>query len=800
MKYPDRMARRGRGSCPFHTVFATTFSIEFAALEEIMLPQLMASGASNLLILADERMAAMSLSDGSALPMQLGRDYALHSPPVADGLFHPKILLQIGRRSGRLFVGSANITAAGLAGNAEAVIEIECQDEPGPEREVIRSAWRYVSSLIPEERGAARDALNWASDRASWLAGSSDSPLQNLDDGTAIAFLVRDGRTGIANRFAEIVAGERVDRLIVASPYWDEELAALKTLSGAFTPNSITILLDPDGHEFPLDAQLPKDSKFREFPRKLVGRFKHAKFVIASTATHDHVLVGSANCTTAAMGSQSSSGSNQEACIYRKLPRDGAIASLNLAECLDSEPVDLGETERLETASIPLAEISARKAGSFELSGETLTWTPPPRIAGSGWLILSDALGTELDRIAFDLAEGPSGACAFHLPFEKPTRVSFAVVEQSGIFSNRAHITHRDALRRRRREVASGSLAKAIAAFDAGEDFDLWLHSSFEELARADLADRPLPQIKSARPRQADKAEAEQPGRELCYEEFMELRAPDVRADHHRESAVSGTHSDSVRSFLNLLIGKSSGGPGLSQEDDDWLDLGDEGEYPEDGPDAEPDREPAKSAAPAEERRIDERTVNASLFEKMVRQYAENIAASDEPLGAADVLRVRFWLMMLLFKAKNPKLPNGLETSSEAQGWPRLAFRVIAAFFCGKPPPITRLMIAREYTEMPADFLECWATVLWALDAIEARLSGSARHRQFLEYVRKARAEVVRILGLTPGELASETIVETRAAMDRTIGSTLRFTASVAASPNRGQSPILRERSSRLNS
>src|SRR3546814_16731154 len=75
MKFSDRLGRRPRK--PFHSAIATTFAVEFAAVEEIMLPQLMASGATNLLLIADDRMAAMALSVGSRLPNALGRDYAL---------------------------------------------------------------------------------------------------------------------------------------------------------------------------------------------------------------------------------------------------------------------------------------------------------------------------------------------------------------------------------------------------------------------------------------------------------------------------------------------------------------------------------------------------------------------------------------------------------------------------------------------------------------------------------------------------------------------------------------------------
>ena len=141
MKLPDRLGRRsGR---PFHSAIATSFALEFAAVEEILLPQLMASGATNLLLLTDARMTALALADGSTLPAALGRDYALYSPPAANGIFHPKIILQIGRESARAIVSSANLTASGLAGNAEVAVEIECKNTPSPEQDIIRSIWTH---------------------------------------------------------------------------------------------------------------------------------------------------------------------------------------------------------------------------------------------------------------------------------------------------------------------------------------------------------------------------------------------------------------------------------------------------------------------------------------------------------------------------------------------------------------------------------------------------------------------------------------------------------------------------------
>jgi hypothetical protein len=200
------------------------------------------------------------------------------------------------------------------------------------------------------------------------------------------------------------------------------------------------------------------------------------------------------------------------------------------------------------------------------------------------------------------------------------------------------------------------------------------------------------------------------------------------------------------------------------------MDLGDENE------DAVTEAETRRAEMKAEEKEdgpAHEIYVDSKQYEKMVGLYVERLTAGDEPLGAPDVLRVRFWLMMLLHKARTIHLPNGLEPSTDERGWPRMAFRVISSFFCGKRPPVRRLMIAREYTSMPADFLECWATVLWTLDTIEAVLPASPKTEKFLPFVARVRVEVVKILGLTPSDLDVDVVVNLWKALDGSLGARL---------------------------
>jgi hypothetical protein len=76
------------------------------------------AGCNNNILLADARILTYELDGASLLPKYARRHYTV-SGATAKGAFHPKILLQLGRRSGRLVIGSANMTASGLAGNLE---------------------------------------------------------------------------------------------------------------------------------------------------------------------------------------------------------------------------------------------------------------------------------------------------------------------------------------------------------------------------------------------------------------------------------------------------------------------------------------------------------------------------------------------------------------------------------------------------------------------------------------------------------------------------------------------------------
>lgn len=768
MKLPDRLGRRPRK--PFHSAIATTFAVEFAAVEEILLPQLMASGATNLLLIADDRMAAMALSDGSRLPIALGRDYALHSPPASDGIFHPKIILQLARETGRAFVSSANATGAGLGGNVEIAIEIEAGNEDGPEREILRAIWQYLNSLVLDEASPARDALRWARERTPWLDGPVGVPLKELDDGSVIGFLHSASERGIADQFVEWVGEEKVRKLIVVSPYWDSDLRALSEMATEFSPKEIILPIDREQHEFPVDARFARKVRLVDLDCP-ASRFTHAKIFVAMTKHHDHVLFGSANCTTAAL---SGAGGNAEACIYRRLPSGTAVDALGMDRWIDADRLKLSDlAERRDVPEIPLKALEARRPGSFELDQGSLFWQPPNGEVGEGAIQLLNRAGAVLADIPEASFASVGTRRAVPIVPELQQKLFFARIIRGEFVSTTAHVSHRQALKERRREAASGHIARALSHFTDGTEFELWMHEAFETLVRADFSQsKERAAIASARPRDSKEVCAVSDPVNLSYEEFTEARPSDTRGSGNGANSLAGTYSDSIREFLNLLTGRGERGAD-ADDDDGWLDMGDETDGSSDA-DVEPDTTEASERKP-----VEPRTVDAKEFEEFIWAYAEEIEGGEGPIGSAEVLRLRYWILLLLFKARCNDLPKGLDCSSAPQSWPRLVVRVLVAFFGGRSPAISRLIMAREYIEMPVDFMECWVTSLWALDTIEVLMPNNRANRDFLPYISKLRVLMIKLLGLTSAELTGAIAADIRAGLECSIGIRLGLPLSV---------------------
>jgi hypothetical protein len=354
-------------------------------------------------------------------------------------------------------------------------------------------------------------------------------------------------------------------------------------------------------------------------------------------------------------------------------------------------------------------------------------------------------------------------------------KTAFARIRSASGDSLRGFVVHRAALRSRRRESAGGSVAKALSAFDDGNDLHLWMHQAFDELSRADAEEDGGSEVDRTGPRARPEEGPAPEIRFMTYEEFMSARSERQGGGGRRDSAVAGTHFDSVRALLNRLSGyKPEVAGGLDDGDDgSWMDLGDEAgelvEAPERQQASAPD-EPRVRPAP-----------DMAAYGRAVKTYTDGLTAEHRSLGARDVLRLRLWITLILREARCAAAPNGMPAVSDERGWPRLIIRLVSAFFWGRRSPISRLVVSTDYKEMPADFLECWSAVLWAIDAITATVPVQPSTIEFLRRLPTLRAHVVLTLGLTPADLQGDVMKAHRDGLDADLGTRLGITTAAKA-------------------
>src|SRR5437660_838626 len=421
--------------------------------------------------------------------------------------------------------------------------------------------------------------------RTPWLADTEPAAgLTALRDTSQVACLANDGQTGIGRRFVDLIPERPVTRLIVISPYWDHGLTALKYLMTQLAPQETILLIGPKKRLFPVDAlkDLP-GLRLMDISVLDPTRFFHAKAIIAQTAQADHVLFGSANCTNAALGTASSPGINEEACLYRRLPPHFSILVLSIEKLLTNErEVDRSTLEppKLDD-DINLSSLSRRDPGRFECVYDTLIWWPGQNTADDSVIELLDAERNELPGLLAPVHWQPP-ARRFRLPVLKDRPALARLRYADGTKSTPAIVTLADALKQSARESRNKKVegVASLLADETNEGF--WLLEALDVLEAAE--DRQTDEAKTiTRSRRGgDKPEPpREQYRTLNYENFIAGRQLRSDASAMVPSSLAGSELSLVRGFLKRILGvgrPDETPPDMTTEEDlsGTFDMGDE--------------------------------------------------------------------------------------------------------------------------------------------------------------------------------------------------------------------------------
>ena len=426
--------------------------------------------------------------------------------------------------------------------------------------------------------------------RTSWLLNTEPSTgAIGLRDGSRCAFLT-NGNGGIGSQDVGLIDERPVKRLIVISPYWDDNLTALRSLIEELTPDETVLLIEPKRRLFPVEALTTLPAvRLRDLSLLDPVRFFHAKAIIAQTADADHILFGSANCTLAALGTRTIAPINQEACLYRQLRSMAAIEALSLTSILTSEnelnPEDI-EPQKAED-ELPLSELEQRNPGRFECVYDMLTWWPPNDVRSDAKIEILNADGVTIPVTLSEVSSEAAGRRRYWFArTEQPP--SFARLRYGdGGSSTLAIILVANSLRRSAKESRSRKAEEAAAQLSEETNEGFWLLEALDVLETAEerQADETKTITRARHVKDKPEGDAVQ-HRTLDYDKFIEGRHLRSEDGGYQASSLGGSDLSLVRGFLNRILGivKPVAGDAETQADEDLsaaFDMGDETSDPQ---------------------------------------------------------------------------------------------------------------------------------------------------------------------------------------------------------------------------
>ncbi len=350
-----------------HAIFLT-YGIDLPFFEDSILRSLLRQEARNVAVFADGRHAAGQLRHLAEMKKDrsgwhpCGKFYSL-TPVRHQTAFHPKVALLVGEEV-QLWIGSGNLEPGGLRSNLEihniARFDPNGIDEPGIPA-MIANIWGYIRGIAEMNSSeVVRQQLNEVEESIPWVRTSKDGKNKDFR-------LVLGPEDDAIKIIANEIGNEKIDRVIIVSPFFDKDFRTLKSLMHLFDPKKVQILIQPD-----------KTSMHGPTAEKLNGvdfyklrapndRYAHAKIILLEGRKREIVFSGSHNLSERGMKSE-----NYETSILQTGLNPGQILSYLK---LDQDIVDSNRVNKSDLAamSIIVRENEEDATGTQILSSAEIT-------------------------------------------------------------------------------------------------------------------------------------------------------------------------------------------------------------------------------------------------------------------------------------------------------------------------------------------------------------------------------------------------------------------------------------------
>ena len=315
-------------------IIFTTFVFDPLFFDSYLLKTIMDKNPkAMILILIDSKTYYQNIKEFTE---ETGNSYALI--PITGNLFHSKIFLFLSKKQNQVFLGSHNLTHAGLTHNLELSFESNSDN-------VIHDCIRYIHTLLetnspPENPYLKKINTFYDKDiKNSVLIDNLEKPI-------------------LEQTINKIVENKKsISEVVIFAPYYSHVDRILDKINTKLNPNLIKLCIQKDNHNLDIKNLDRFDNlKYFEINPLNQTRRMHSKFIVFKTKEMDYVLIGSPNCTRPALLETKDNGNFESALLISKNFNEFITNNLEI-KSLDIEEIKISQRETSDKESIQIKNI-----------------------------------------------------------------------------------------------------------------------------------------------------------------------------------------------------------------------------------------------------------------------------------------------------------------------------------------------------------------------------------------------------------------------------------------------------------
>jgi len=308
----------------YHSCLITTYSFDFYYFEKSVMRILRSKGIVNISVFIDNNIFQGVLGKISS---SNSRVYSI-IPINSNGCFHPKVYMFFGEKQGLLIIGSGNLTSSGHGKNDEIWGAFHFDATDPKYTQLFSNSWSFFEKISQNLKGFAKEKIRWIKEYTPWiktLPSPNSTNFEALDNSTQIAFLNNNSETSIFQQLSKFVPYAKVKELTIVAPYFDSKGKIIELFLKLLPKAIINVLVDEKNGILPfgLDPSIANQVNFyhwndcfsKKDNDKGFSRL-HAKLLNFSLNDNSQLcLLGSANASVAALGTENISAINEEVSI-----------------------------------------------------------------------------------------------------------------------------------------------------------------------------------------------------------------------------------------------------------------------------------------------------------------------------------------------------------------------------------------------------------------------------------------------------------------------------------------------------